>query len=135
MSKQVNKTVTKAVVENVAKTREAGEKWTVFMKDAGKGYEELTAKAGANARTIANRMIENTEKNTDAAFKTVVAIAEAGTVAKAAEIQVKFAKEQMQVWNDQAAELFELSFGMFNEFAGSAKAAADASVEQFKAAV
>ena len=36
---------------------------------------------------------------------------------------------------DQAAELFELSFGMFNEFAGSAKAAADAGVEQFKATV
>ena len=135
MSKQVNKTVTEAVVENVAKTREAGEKWTVFMKDAGKSYEELSAKAGANARTIANKLIENTEKNTDAVFKSVVAVAEAGTLAKAAEIQTRFAKDQIKVMNDQAAELFELSFGMFNEFAGSAKAAADLSVEQFKTAV
>ena len=63
MNKKVNKTVTDAMVENVAKTREAGEKWTVFMKDAGKSYEELTAKAGANTRTIANKLIENTEKN------------------------------------------------------------------------
>lgn len=133
MNKQVNKAVTEAVVDGVNKTRDAGEKWSMLMKDAGKNCEDLTAKAGANARTLANKLIENTEKNTEAAFKTVVAAAEAGTFAKAAEVQSSFAQAQFQAMNAQTAELFELSMAMFSEYGNAVKAVADASIEQVKA--
>ena len=151
MKKQINDTVEKlldsakkgempkvmkdAVLDGVNKSQEANTKWIALLKDVSKDYEGLAAKAGANARAINDRILDNAAKNTQAAFDHAAAAIKTGDATKIAQGQFEFARTQLGILNDQQAELFDLSSKIASDMFDAANEVANATVERFKTAV
>lgn len=95
--------------ESVAKSREAFEKLNAAAKDNAKAIEEVLQAAQEGARAIGEKLVSNTEVNTEAAFDAAEAIARAKTLPEAARLQANFLQQQFAVASAQTKELFELS--------------------------
>ena len=99
-----------AIVENsVAKTREAYSTMNSAAKDGVKVLEDVMVAAQVGAKTIGEKILRNTETNTEAAFDAARAISRAGTFPEVVRLQTSFLQNQFAVASAQTKELFELS--------------------------
>jgi phasin len=99
-----------AIVENsVAKTREAYSTMNSAAKDGVKVLEDVMIAAHAGAKTIGEKILRNTETNTEAAFDAARAISRAGTFPEVVRLQTSFLQSQFAIASAQTKELFELS--------------------------
>lgn len=100
----------KALAEDsVAKTREAYSKMSSAARDGVKIFENVLVSAQAGANSIGERVLRNTEANTEAAFDAAQAISRAGTLPEIVRLQTNFMQKQFAAASAQTKELFELS--------------------------
>jgi phasin len=100
----------KALAEDgVAKTREAYSKMSSAARDGVKIFENVMVSAQAGANSIGERVLRNTEANTEAAFDAAQAISRAGTLPEIVRLQTNFMQKQFAAASAQTKELFELS--------------------------
>ena len=123
------------VLEGVNKTQDANVQFTTFLKDAGKTYEGLVAKAVASSRAINEKMIENAAGNTKAVLDHAANVVKTKDLKAAAEAQAEFVREQMSVFSDQGVELMDLTGSVAREMLDATADAANAAAEKAKAAV
>ena len=93
----------------VEKSRDAIEKVSAATKDNAKAAEELLSVAADGAKTISDKVMRNTELNTEAVLDAAQAIARAKTLPEIARLQSSFLQQQMAVASAQTKELFELT--------------------------
>ena len=104
-----------AIVENsVAKTREAYSTMNSAAKDGVKVLEDVMVAAQVGAKTIGEKILRNTETNTEAAFDAARAISRAGSLPEVVRLQTNFLQNQFAVASAQTKELFELSTKVAN---------------------
>lgn len=110
--------------DSVAKTKEVYSKLNTAAKDNAKVLENAFEAATAGARTIGEKVLRNTEINTEAAFEAAQSLARAKTLPEAVRIQTNFVQQQFNVAGAQTKELFDLStkvaqqtFELFNSAA------------------
>jgi phasin len=118
--------------EGVAKSREAYEKFQAVAKDGTKVMEDVMLTAQAGAKSIGEKLVRNTQVNTEAAFDAAQAIARARTVPDVLRLQTSFFQQQMTASAAQAKELFELSAKVTQQTFETMNSAATKSFEQFK---
>ena len=123
------------VLDGVSKTQDANVQFTAFLKDAGKTYEGLVAKAVASTRAINDKMLDNAAGNAKAALEHAANVVKTKDLKAAAEAQAEFAREQMAVYSDQQVELMDLSGSVVREMIDASGDAANAAAEKAKAAV
>lgn len=120
--------------EGVAKTREAYAKFNAVAKDNVKVLEDVFVAAHAGAKSIGEKVLRNTEANTEAAFAAAQSIARAKTLPEAIQLQTNFVQQQLTVAGAQTKELFELSTKVAQQTFQMVNAAATKSFEQIKKA-
>ena len=123
------------MLDGMSKTQDANVQFTAFLKDAGKTYEGLVAKAVASTRAINERMLDNAAGNAKAAFDHAAKVVKTKDVKAATEAQAEFAREQMTVYSDQQVELMDLAGNVAREMIDATADAANAAAEKAKAAV
>jgi phasin len=95
--------------DGVAKSREAFAKMSALTKENTKAVEDVMVAVHAGAKSFGEKVMRNTEVNTEAVFDAAQAIARAKTFPEALRLQTSFMQQQFQVAGAQAKELFELS--------------------------
>lgn len=118
--------------DGVAKTREAYDKMHAATKDGSKVMEDVMVAAQAGAKTIGEKMLRNTEVNTEAVFDAAQAMARARTLPDVLRLQTSFFQQQMTASAAQFKELFELSTKVSQQTFETMNAAATKSFEQIK---
>ncbi|MCB1521427.1 MAG: phasin family protein [Hyphomicrobiaceae bacterium] len=118
--------------EGVQKTREAYGKISAVAKDNAKVLEDVVLATQAGAKAIGEKMLHNTNINTEAAFDAAQAIARAKTLPELMRLQADFMQQQFAVAGAQSKELFELSAKVAKQTIETVNAAATKSFEQIK---
>jgi hypothetical protein len=90
--------------------------------------------AHAGAKSIGEKVLRNTEVNTEAAFEAAQAIARAKTVPEAMRLQTSFIQQQFAAAGAQSKELFELSAKVAQQTIETMSSAATKTFEQLKKA-
>ncbi len=132
---ELPKTVEDAVLDSVNKSQEASAKWIALLKDVSKDYEGLVAKAGANARAINDRVLDNAAKNSQAVLDHAAAAVKTGDVNAAVKGQFEFVSAQLGIWNDQQVELLDLSSKIANDMLEATSKATNSTIERFSATI
>ena len=83
--------------EGVVKTREAYQKMNAVTKDGVKVMEDVLLTAHAGAKTLGEKVLNNTMANTEAAFDAAQAIARARSIPEAAKLQADFMQQQFAI--------------------------------------
>ncbi len=120
--------------DSVSKARETYGKFTTVAKDNAKVLEDVFAAAQAGAKSIGDKVLKNTETNTEAAFDAAQALARAKTLPEFLRLQTQFVQQQMTTAGAQSKELFELSTKIAQQTFESLNSAASKSFEQMKKA-
>jgi hypothetical protein len=120
--------------DSVAKTRDAYTKMNAVAKDGVRVLEDVMLASHAGAKTIGEKMLRNTEANTEAAFEAAHAMARAKTIPEFARLQQTFFQQQMSAATAQTKELFELSAKVAQQTFETMNSAAAKSFEQLKKA-
>lgn len=120
--------------DSVSKARETYGKLNSVAKDNAKVIEEVMVAAHVGAKTIGDKVLNNTEANTEAAFEAAKAIARAKTLPEAMRLQTTFMQQQFTAAGVQTKELFELSTKVAQQTLESVSAAATKTFEQMKKA-
>jgi phasin family protein len=120
--------------DSVAKTREAYTKFSAVAKDNVKVMEDVFVAAHAGAKSIGEKVLRNTEANTEAAFAAAQSIARAKTLPEAIQLQTNFVQQQLSIAGAQTKELFELSTKVAQQTFQMVNAAASKSFDQIKKA-
>lgn len=118
--------------DSVQKTRDAYVKVAAVAKDGARALEEVMMTAQAGAKAIGEKVLYNTNVNTEAVFDAAHAIARAKTVPEAARLQADFLQQQFAAAGAQAKELFELSSKIAKQTFDTMNSAATKSFEQMK---
>jgi phasin len=118
--------------DNVARTREAYQRFNTVAKDGAKVVEEVMLTAHAGAKAIGEKILTNTATNTEAAFDAAQAIARARSVPEAMRMQAEYLQQQFSVAGAQTKELFELGSKVARQTIESMNAAAVRSFDQAK---
>ena len=116
--------------EGVAKTREAYQKINAVTKDGVKLAEDVFLTAHAGAKTLGEKVMNNTMANTEAAFDAAQAIARARSLPEAAKLQADFMPQQFAIAGAQTKEFFELSQKVARQTFETMNTAATKSFEQ-----
>lgn len=95
--------------DSISKARETYDKFNTAAKDGAKAFEEVTDAAFAGVRTLSEKVLKNTETNTEAIFDAAEAIARAKTVPELIRLQTAFVQQQFTAAGAQSKELFDLS--------------------------
>ncbi|MEM7427595.1 MAG: phasin family protein [Pseudomonadota bacterium] len=132
---EMPKAVKDMVLEGVNKSQDANVQFTAFLKDAGKTYEGLVAKAVASTRAINDKMLDNAASNAKAALDHAAKVVKSGDLKTATEAQAEFAREQFGVLSDQQIELMDLTGNVAREMFDASADVANAAAEKVKAAV
>ena len=120
--------------DSVSKARETYGKFNTVAKDNAKVLEDVFAAAQAGAKSIGDKVLKNTETNTEAAFDAAQALARAKTLPEFLRLQTQFVQQQMTTAGAQSKELFELSTKIAQQTFESLNSAASKSFEQMKKA-
>jgi phasin len=120
--------------DSVAKTREAYSKFNTFAKDGVKVIEDMTVAAHVSARSIGEKVLRNTELNTQAAFDAAQALARSKSIPEALRLQTVFVQQQFAIAGAQTKELFELSTKLAKQAFESVNSAAAKAFDQVKTA-
>ncbi len=118
--------------DSIQKTREAYVKVSAMAKDGAKAMEEVMLAAQAGAKAFGDKVVHNTQVNTEAVFEAAHAIARAKTMPEAARLQADFMQQQFAAAGAQAKELFELSSKIAQNTFNTMNQAATKSFEQIK---
>lgn len=118
--------------DTVTKARETYSKVNTVAKDGAKVVEEVMVAAHAGAKSISEKVLKNTETNTEAVFEAAQAIAKAKTLPELMQLQSSFMQQQMSAVGAQSKELFELSTKVAQQTFESINAAATKTMEQMK---
>ncbi len=118
--------------EGVAKTREAYKKINAATKDGAKVVEEVMVAAQASAKTLGEKVLNNTMANTESLFDAAQAIARARSLPEAAKLQADFMQQQFAAVGAQSKEFFELSTKLAKQTFESMNTATTKSFEQMK---
>ena len=95
--------------DSVAKTRATYTKINGMTKGGVKALEDIIDAAHSGAKTIGEKILRNTEVNTEAALDAAEGIARARTFPEAATLQANFMRQQLTLAGAQAQEIFEIS--------------------------
>lgn len=118
--------------DSVSKARETYDKFSTVAKDGAKVLEEVTATAFAGAKTIGDKVLKNTEANTEAAFEAAQAFARAKTLPELMQLQTGFVQQQFAIAGAQSRELFELSAKVAQQTFANLNSAATRTFEHIK---
>lgn len=118
--------------DNVARSREAYQRFNSAAKDGAKVVEEVVLTAQAGAKAIGEKLLTNTAVNTEAVFDAAQAIARARSLPEAMRMQAEFFQQQFTVAGAQTKELMELSTKVARQTMESINAAAQRSFDQAK---
>ena len=120
--------------DSVSKARETYGKINTVAKDNVKAFEEVTVAAFAGAKSIGEKVLKNTEANTEAVFDAAEAFARAKTLPELIQLQTAFVQQQLTAAGAQSKELFELSTKVAQQTFESLNSAATKTFEQLKKA-
>lgn len=120
--------------DSVSKARETYGKINTVAKDNVKALEEVTVAAFAGAKSIGEKVLKNTEANTEAVFDAAEAFARAKTLPELIQLQTAFVQQQLTAAGAQSKELFELSTKVAQQTFESLNSAATKTFEQIKKA-
>jgi phasin len=120
--------------DSVSKARETYGKFSTVAKDGAKVLEEVMVTAHAGAKTIGDKVLKNTEANTEAVFEAAHALARAKTFPELLRLQTSFMQQQFSIAGAQSKELFELSTKVAQQTFESMNSAATKTFEQMKKA-
>lgn len=120
--------------DSVSKARETYGKFNTVAKDGVKVIEEVIIAAQAGAKSIGDKVLKNTETNTEAAFQAAEALARAKTLPEFLRLQTVFVQQQLTTAGAQSKELFELSTKVAQQTLDSLNTAATKTFEQIKKA-
>lgn len=118
--------------DSVTKARETYDRFSTAAKDSAKVLEDVVSAAQAGAKTIGDRVLRNTEANTEAAFEAAQAIARAKTLPELIRLQSSFVQQQFATAGAQSKELFELSTKVAQQTFENLNSAATKTFEQIK---
>jgi len=118
--------------DTVSKTRDAYSKMSAIAKDNAQALEDVMLAAQAGTKAIGEKILHNTETNTQSAFEAAQAIARARSIPEAARLQANFFQQQLDAAGAQAKELFELSSKVAQQTMESVNSAATKTFEQVK---
>ncbi len=118
--------------DSVAKTKEVYEKFQSATKENVAAMEDVFVTSHAGMKSIGEKVLRNTETNTEAAFAAAQSIASAKTLPEAARLQASYVQEQMTTAGAQTKELFELSAKVAQETFQLMSSAATKTFENFK---
>lgn len=118
--------------DSVSKARETYGKLNTVAKDNVKVIEDVMVTAHAGAKSIGEKVMKNTEANTEAVFEAAQAIARAKTLPEMLRLQTNFFQQQFSAAGAQSKELFELSTKVAQQTLESINSAATKSFEQLK---
>jgi hypothetical protein len=100
----------KVVVEQgVQQARHVVSQVTDLAAQNAKTTEGMMVAYQAGAKTIGDKLMENTKVNAEAAFNAATAMVQAKSLPEAAQMQAEFMKAQMTLAASQFQELFQLS--------------------------
>jgi len=131
---RIPETVQAFAEDSVSKAREAYGKFNTVAKDGVKVLEDAMVAAHAGAKSIGEKVLRNSEVNTEAAFEAAQAIARAKTVPEAMRLQTSFLQQQFAAAGAQSKELFELSAKVTQQTLETMNTLATKSFEQLKKA-
>jgi phasin family protein len=94
--------------------------------------EDVMLATHAGAKTISEKVLRNTEVNTEALFDAAQAIARAKTLPEVLRLQTSFLQQQFAASTAQSKELFELSTKVAQQTFQTMNAAATKTFEQMK---
>jgi len=120
--------------DSVTKARETYDKFSTVAKDGAKVFEEVTVAAFAGAKSISDKVLKNTESNTEAAFEAAQALARAKTLPELIRLQSNFVQQQFATASAQSKELFELSTKVAQQTFEGLNTAATKTFDQIKKA-
>jgi phasin len=118
--------------DSVTKARETYGKINSAAKDSVKVLEEVMVAAHAGAKSIGDKVLRNTEANTEAVFEAAQAIARAKTVPEVVRLQTSFMQQQFAAAGAQSKELFELSAKVAQQTFETMNSVATKTFEQMK---
>ena len=118
--------------DSVSKARETYGKLNSVAKDNAKAFEEATVAVFAGAKSIGDKVLKNTEANTEAVFDAAEAFARAKTLPELIQLQTAFVQKQFTAAGAQSKELFELSSKVAQQTFETFNSAATKSFEQMK---
>ena len=118
--------------DSVSKARESYDKLNTAAKDSAKVLEEVMVAAQAGAKSIGDKVLKNTEANTEAVFEAAQALARAKTLPELLRLQTSFVQQQFSTAGAQSKELFELSTKVAQQTFESLNSAATKTFEQLK---
>ena len=121
-----------AAMVGIVKSRETYEKLTGAARDAQKAYDGVFAVAQNGAKVLSDRLLENTEKNAQAALEAAEAVVRCKTVPEMAQTQLDYLQTHAAAAGEQAREIYELATTVAKETAEAANAAATQSFDQLK---
>ena len=120
--------------DSVIKTREVVGKLTVVAKDNAKAVEGVMLSAQAGAKTIGEKIMNNTVANTESLFDAATAMSRARSLPEVAKLQADFMQQTMTIMSSQTKELFDLSGQIMKQTFETMNAAATKSMDQMKKA-
>ncbi len=129
---RIPETVQAFAEDGVSKAREAYGKFSSVTKDGVKVMEDVMVAAHAGAKSIGEKVLRNTEINTEAVFDAAQAIARAKTIPEAVRLQTSFVQQQLAAASAQSKELFELSAKVAQQTFETMNVAATKTFEQMK---
>ena len=119
-------------LDSVTKSRQAFDKLSTAAQDQAKVAEEMLIASQAGAKTIGGKIMENTARNTHAAFDAAEAMARCKSLPEAMQLQAQFMQQQMAIAGAQTKELFELSTRIAQQTFETMNATAAKTFEQIK---
>ena len=120
------------VSEGLVSSRKAFDVATAAARDNVRTAETVMASVQSGAKSLSEKLIENTTENTEALFAAAQKIAKAQTLPEAAQLQAEFVKTQMTTATAQTQEFFKLSAEISKAMFTEMQAAASKSLEQFR---
>lgn len=118
--------------DGVSKARETYSKMNSAAKDNAKVFEDMLLTAQAGAKSIGDKVLKNTEANTEAVFDAAEAFARAKTLPELVQLQSAFMQQQFKAAGAQSKELFELSTKVAQQTFESMNSAATKTFDQMK---
>jgi phasin len=118
--------------DGVSKARQTYGKMNTVAKDGVKVMEEVMVAAHAGAKSIGEKVLRNTEENTEAAFEAAQALARAKTIPELVQLQTSFMQQQFAAAGAQSKELVELSAKVAQQTFETMNSAATKTFEQMK---
>lgn len=123
-----------ADAEGPGTSGEVYERLTNPARDAGKVYGGVFAIAQNGAKVLGEKVLDNTEKNSEAVFEAAKAVVRCKDMSEVAKVQSDFVQAQLALANRQVREFYELSAKISTETVEAAQAAACKAVSELKVA-